>query len=76
MNLEKKKEVIEGTKYRMVKALIVERNDETCLPAYPSAQWWRIATQEERDDLVNAVEKAGVLWATYEREMKAHWPKH
>jgi hypothetical protein len=71
---EKIKSTKAFAKSERVKAIIDERNDG--LPAYPSAQWWRTASQEERDDLMATVESTGNKWSTFEREMKAHWPKH
>ncbi len=57
-----------------VAQLIKDRNDGTKLPTYPSAQWWRNATEDEQAEIKEIVERT-MSWSIYERDMKAHWPK-
>ncbi len=56
--------------------LIDERakDDDTCLPIYPSAQLWFKLTEHEQNDLIKAVETSGMKWSEFEKTMKDHWP--
>jgi hypothetical protein len=81
MNLEEfkklvKSEQIQAAKDSVKSNRVKEIIDERGLPAYPSAQWYRNSSEDEKADLKTAVEFTGKSWADYEREMKAHWPKH
>jgi len=73
----KVKSVLTIVTHKKVKELIETRSkdDDTGLPEIPSAQFWGNMDQEEKDELMAAVEKAGVKWTTFERNMKAHWPQ-
>ena len=66
--------VLENVKHDKVKKLILERNDDTDLPSYPSAQWWYQSSQKERDDLLVAVQAADKNIDDFQEEMKRHWP--
>ena len=73
----KVKEAMVLVTHKKIKELIENRSkdDDTGLPEIPSAQFWNNLDQEEKDELMAAVEKAGVKWTTFERNMKAHWPQ-
>ncbi len=73
----KLQEIQKDIKSMKVRKLIGRRalDDDTCLPLYPSAQWWRNAAIGERTELKLAVGSAGQDWKEYESGMQSHWPK-
>ena len=73
----KLQEIQKDIKSMKVRKLIGERalDDDSYLPVYPSAQWWRNATIGERTELKLAVGSAGKDWKEYESKMQSHWPQ-
>ena len=69
--------IIAEGKSRKIVDLLVHRalDNNSCLPTMPSAQLWKSFTEDEKDELIDAVEKAGLTWSSYEKKMRLCWPK-